>query len=104
MADVIYIPPISITKIETKEFKESWGGQNTKFFIHIHSGAASGGASLVHTVEFNLTKEGFQIKKEKIDPIVNRLLEAIKHPLTCGFVIKLTFSKEGFYHYDIDFI
>lgn len=104
MVNATYLSPVSINRIETKEVNETWGDRHNRFRINIYSGIASNGANMSYTVEFDLTKEGFQIKKEKIDPTINNLLEAIRHPLTCGFIIKLTYNKDSYFTYNIEFI
>ena len=103
MINDTYLSPLSISKIETKEIKETWGERNTRFRIVIYS-HSSNGSCTTYTLEFNLTKEGFQIKKEKIDPIVNKLLEIMRFPLTCGTVIKLTYDENSYFTYNIEFI
>lgn len=64
--------------IVTKELKNHFGG---------------GVENKSYQLEYDLTNEGFQFKKE-IENVKEHLLSAMKFPLTCGFLIKFYYNKE----------
>jgi hypothetical protein len=103
--DGIYLSPLSILKFECQEYTESYGEHRTLYYVRIISKEQAYGASQKeYKVCFNMTEKGFQVKKE-IDDLVNRLIDIIKHPITCGVVLKLTPDKNNYgYNYNLEII
>lgn len=101
----IYLAPASIASFSTEIIEIKCPEVKNIFRIKIKSGLATTGFGGIcesfYYVNFDFTKEGFKVK-EKADEVVKRLIEMIRHPITCNTIVKLTLIQYG--NYEIEFI
>ena len=92
-----YLSPSSIIGFSVEEFTQRFSNNDNMKRLVIHTIALNGsysGSATNKTFEFNynITKDGFRVNKE-VNYIVEHLKTAIKSPLTCGFLIKLSSDR-----------
>ncbi len=94
--DGIYLSPSSILAIRCKETEESYGERRKFYYITLVTKEnAYANSNKTYKISFNLTEKGFTDKKE-IDELVEKLLNIMKYPMTCGSIIKLTQSIDNY--------
>ena len=103
--DGTYLSPLSIVKVECHEYTETYGGHRTFYHVKIISKEGQyGGSNKEYKISFNMTEKGFQVKKV-IDELVNKLIDIMKHPITCGVVLKLTPTENIYsFSYNLEII
>jgi hypothetical protein len=90
----MYLSPSSILGFSVNEYNQRFSSNDLMKKLVIYTNLLNGsytGSASNKTFEFNynITKDGFRVNKE-VNYIVEHIKTAIKSPLTCGFVIKLT--------------
>ena len=106
MAETVFLPPQSITTVSTEEVDLTYPEKKREFRILISAGVTNGFSGTMekkYCISFNVTEEGFKVK-EKIDQILERLIEMIRHPITCDTIVKLVLIPHTYGRYEIEFI